>query len=178
MYEYSKQEVQEFLGSASNDINSLRQALKRRGYVVSVKKGTFNLDKELIDPLVAEFGFKPTRPETTRALLKAFHDFDGQLNMSWVEVANHIKETQGLDIHHSNLSRAYKELVDNEKANPIDRNIVLNDEGQPLTGEEKVAFDKYLMVLREWNDNMSITFQLALGKFGYKSVKVKEISAY
>lgn len=183
MYTYTKQEVQEFLGSASNDNQTLKRGLERKGFEVNTngKRGAnllFILNKELVDPMVEEFGFKPTRPETTRALLKAFHDFGGQLNMSWAEVANHIKETQGLDIHHSNLSRAYKELLDNERANPMEAYVVIDSEGTELTPQERVAFDKYVSKLREAYDSNYMTFQLALSKFGYRNVKRKEISAY
>lgn len=113
MYHYTKEQVQEFLGSKSNDINSLRQALKRRGFTVKTKQGNFILDKPMLCPIQQEFGFRPIRPNITRALLKTFYDFGGQLDMSWVEVANYIKETQGLDIHVPNLSTAYRELMAN-----------------------------------------------------------------
>lgn len=97
--------------------------------------------------------------------------------MGWAEVSVYIEETQGINIAPNNLSTVYNELINNEKACPVVRNIILN-KGKPLTDEEKAEFDEYLVELREWNNNMSITFQLALGKFDYKSVKVKEIGAY
>lgn len=183
MYSYTKEQVQEFLGSQSSDNQTLKRGLNRRGFEVGTnnKRGAnllFILDKELVDPMMEEFGFKPTRPETTRALLKAFHDFGGQLNMGWSEVANHIKATQGLDIHHSNLSRAYKELADNEKVNPMEAYVVINSKGTELTVEERVAFDKYIAELRQAYDGNYMTFQLALNKFGYRNVKRKEIGAY
>jgi len=183
MFTYTKEEVQEFLETTNNNNQALLRSLKVRNITAETngKRGAnllFILDKELVDPMMKEFGFKPTRPETTRALLKAFHDFGGQLNMSWAEVANYIRETQGLDIHHSNLSRAYKELMDNERANPMEAYVVIDSEGTELTTQERVAFDKYVAKLRETYDSNYMTFQLALSKFGYRNVKRKEIGAY
>lgn len=182
MYSYTKQEVQEFLGTANNNNQALLRSLRVRNITAETngRRGAnllFILDKELVDPMIKEFGFKPTRPETTRALLKAFHDFGGQLNMSWAAVSEYIKATQGINIAPNNLSTVYNELMENEKVCPVVRNIVLNN-GQPLTDEERDAFDEYLAGIRQWNSNMSITFRLALSKFNYQSVKVKEVSAY
>ena len=182
MYTYTKQEVMEFLGTTTTVNNNLLDGLKRKGFTAKTngKRGAnlrFELDKPMVDPIQQEFGFRPSRPETTRALLKAFHDFGGVLVMSWIEVSVYIKETQGINIAPNNLSTVYVELLNNEKTCPVVRKIVLN-EGKPLTEDEKVEFDEYLAELREWNDNMSITFQMALGKFCYQNVKVKEIGAY
>lgn len=114
MYSYTKEQVQDFLGSQSSDINSLRQALKRRDFTVKTKQGNFILDKELIDPLVEEFGFKPVLPNYTRILIKVLReDFEGVCLLTYRELSDYIRDNYDIFIDPSDLGKAYRELVAN-----------------------------------------------------------------
>lgn len=79
---YTKEQVQQFLGTTDNDSTNLKKALTRKGYEVKTngKRGAnlrFELDKELIKqdaPTWTElFGFEPKYKSATTALLLLLH---------------------------------------------------------------------------------------------------------
>jgi len=182
MYTYTKQEVQEFLGTTNNKNDDLINSLATRGIEAETnnRRGAnlrFKLNKAMVDPIVEEFGFKPRRPNTTRTLLKVFQDFDGALNMSWAAVSEYIKETYGENIPATNLSTAYRELVENDKATPIDVSVLVDRTGEVINTKQELIFHKHIQELTKAYDYY-LAYQFALSKFDLTRVKSKEISAY
>lgn len=179
MHHYTKQQVQEFLGSASNDINSLRQALKRRDFTVKTKQGNFILDKPMLCPIQQEFGFKPTRPNTTRLLIQVLADLGGTTTMNWTELNNYIKEHYGKSPGGSNLSAAYRELVEHGTATDI-TSVELFDKstGELATEEQIKQFRRMFYTMMGQSYPVGIAYNLALVNCKLKRSRVKEVGAY
>lgn len=179
MYHYTKEQVQEFLGSASNDVNSLRQALKRRDFTVRTKQGNFILDKPMLCPIQQEFGFKPIRPNTTRLLIQVLADLGDTTTMNWTELNDYIREHYGKSPGATNLSTAYKELVEHGTATDI-TSIELFDRttGELATEEQVKQFRKmfYTMLGRKYP--VGIAYNLALVNCDLRKAKIKEMGAF
>ena len=179
-YHYTKEQVQDFLGSQSSDINSLRQALKRRDFTVKTKQGNFILDKELIDPLVEEFGFKPVLPNYTRILIKVLReDFEGVCLLTYRELSDYIRDNYDIFIDPSDLGKAYRELVAHEKA-PESKLIqpTLIKNGKVVDEKTEAAFRAYLDGKVSQGYGFGRIWNVALERFDLKAVKGKIISAY
>lgn len=82
VFEYTKQEVQQFLETEQDRTDNLKRALTSKGYEVSTnrKRGEafrFILDKELVaevDEWTELFGFKPSRKTAAKTLLLFLHE--------------------------------------------------------------------------------------------------------
>lgn len=183
MENYTKQEVQEFLGTTNNKNNDLINSLATRGIVAKTngKRGAnllFELDKPMADPIQQEFGFRPTMPNYTRILLEAFEDNGGRFVMTWKDISSFVWETQGVRVHYSNLSRAYKELFDNGKTIPDVQYIILDVHDNELTAHQEVLFGQRLAAYNAYYGEGYNAYQLTLNSFGYSLVKLKQISAF
>lgn len=178
-YHYTKEQVQEFLGSKSNDINSLRQALKRRDFTVKTKQGSFILDKPMLCPIQQEFGFKPLRPNTTRILIQVLADLGGTTTMNWTELNNYIKEHYDKSPGGSNLSAAYRELVEYGTATDI-TSVELFDKstGELATEEQIKQFRRMFYTMMGQSYPVGIAYNLALVNCKLKRSRVKEVGAY
>lgn len=179
MYHYTKEQVQEFLGSASNDVNSLRQALKRRDFTVKTKQGNFILDKPMLCPIQQEFGFRPIRPNTTRLLIQVLADLGGTTTMNWTELNDYIKEHYGKSPGASHLSTAYRELVEHGTATDITSVKLFDRTTNELATEEQVKqFRKLFYRLMGQGYPVGIAYNLALVYSQLKRSKVKEVGAF
>lgn len=183
MYTYTKQEVQEFLGTTNNNNQALIRALKTRSIAAKTngKRGAnmrFGLDKPMIDPVLEEFGFRPSMPNYTRILLKAFEDNGGRFVMTWKNISAFIWETQGVRVHYSNLSRAYKELFNNGKTIPDVQYIILDAQDNELTAQQEVLFGQRLAAYNAYYGEGYNAYQLTLNSFGFSLVKLKQVSAF
>lgn len=116
MFLYTKEEVKTFLETNTDNNQALKNNLTRKGFEFEVegqgKNIKFLVETELIDPRMAEFGFKPKRPEYTRVLTKVLmEDFKGKCPLTWKDLSSYIKEHHEVSIAPQNLSTAYSELV-------------------------------------------------------------------
>lgn len=178
-YHYTKEQVQEFLGSKSEDNKTLRRGLLRRGFEVSIKKGVFTLNKELLCPIQQEFGFKPVRPNTTRLLIQVLADLGGTTTMNWTELNDYIREHYGKSPGASHLSTAYRELVEHGSAADI-TSVELFDRttGELATEEQVKEFRKLFYRLMGQDYPVGIAYNLALVYSQLKKSKVKELGAF
>lgn len=179
MYTYTKQEVQDFLGSQSSDINSLRQALKRRDFTVKTKQGNFILDKPMLCPIQQEFGFRPIRPNTTRLLIQVLADLGGSTTMNWTELNDYIKEHYDKSPGATNLSTAYRELVEHGSAADI-TSVELFDRttGKLATEEQVKQFRKMFYTMLGSKYPVGIAYNLALVNCDLRKAKIKEMGAF
>lgn len=185
MYNYTKQEVQEFLGTETTVNNNLLDGLKRKGFEAKTngKRGTnllFILDKELVDPMMEEFGFKPALPNYMRILIKVLReDFGGVCLLTYRELSEYIEEHYNVSIDPSHLGATYRELVANEKA-PESKLVkpTLIKDGKEVDEETEAAFKLYISNKVNEGYEFGRVWNIALECFDLKSVKGKIISAY
>ena len=179
MYHYTKEQVQDFLGSRSEDNKTLRRGLLRRGFEVSIKKGVFTLNKELLCPIQQELGFRPVRPNTTRLLIQVLADLGGTTTMNWTELNDYIKEHYDKSPGATNLSTAYRELVEHGSAADI-TSVELFDRttGELATEEQVKQFRKMFYTMLGMKYPVGIAYNLALVNCDLRKAKIKEMGAF
>lgn len=95
MYEYTKQDVMEFLGTDKDRTDNLKTMLKTKGFTAKTngKRGAnlrFELDKELkkeVDKWTELFGFEPSRKTAVKTLLLFLHEQGKPVFMTDEELA-------------------------------------------------------------------------------------------
>ena len=159
---FTKEQVQKFLGTATNKNDNLIKGLANKGITATTngKRGAnlrFECDKPLeveLSEFEKEFGFKSKMPNVAVHLWKFFGLQGGQFYGSFRMLTKDLNEVFGTSYTHSNVYAVYKEFVEKGFANSHreakeEFDYWYQVEGQAATAEQVEEYKELMAVKRD-----------------------------